>query len=265
MLFCLYVCFYLILFLSYSLQYFHSNMKWALFRPKVYRYIAVIDGPPPSSLSLVYLWKPSSQLCATLARFLIPQKHSSGSEMEHSALTFQCLYSKEDNIYPKAALHGLIRWVHEKLYFASKYHFQGPPSFNLYSFTWKVISLGYTCHSPFVPPPALLYKRHCIGWEQSQLSQKTVSRGKLLSFLINVIYVALKTSSKNESKLLSPLFISSCVILIQRIDCFQATYKASSSNCSKILKLMEISFNVCHMHLIPELIFKAIVNACLFL
>ena len=122
-----------------------------------------------------------------------------------------------------------------------------------------------TCHSPFVPPPALLYKKHCIGWKQSQLSQKTVSRGKLLSFLINAISVTLKTSSKNESKLLSPLFISSCVILIQRIDYIQATYKASSSNCSKILKLMEISFTVCHMPLIPHLIFKAIVNACLSL
>ena len=105
-----------------SAHCFRSTVKWALARPRVCRRVAGIDCPRPDLLSLVSLWKPPCQLRATPAQFLTPQKHSSDTGMGLSALTFQCLYCKTDNILPKAALRGLIRWVHEKLYFPCKHH-----------------------------------------------------------------------------------------------------------------------------------------------
>lgn len=57
----------------------------------------------------------------------------------------------------------------------------------------------------------------------------------------------------NQNLFLPVSFLA--VILVQRIDCMQATEKASSSNCCKILKLLKIPIHVCHTHLSPVLVF----------
>ena len=169
MLFCSCVCFYLILFLSHSFQCFHSNVKWALARPSVCRQIASIDCPWPTLFSLVCWEKPSPPRSTTPAQFLIPQKHSSDTEMGHSALTSQCLYYKRGNILPKAALH-------EKLYFPCKHHSSNPPCFNLYNSTWKVrTSRGaQTLRNPLV--------RSLVG--EDALEEGTATHSSILTWRI---------------------------------------------------------------------------------
>ena len=51
------------------------------------------------------------------------------------------------------------------------------------------------------------------------------------------------------------------VFLVQRIDCMQATEKASSSNCCKILKLLKIPI---HTHLSNASVIRILVLSLFF-
>ena len=85
-----------------------------------------------------------------------------------------------------------------------------PKWLNLHACTWNVISVGYRYRSALLPTSGLVtYEALC--WMRAISAVSKDSRGWLFSFLIDAISVAFKNKLlKNESKPLSPRFISSC-------------------------------------------------------